>query len=124
MFPAIAGGYVLGGGMSMFGAMLTSDHSMQCLGTKDFFRVVLKNAHKMGYNFALFGSLFTGLDICIEKRRGRKDIWNPTLAGAIMGGYYGRQMYRRPGLIGGVIGGGIASIAIEYLMRATGMAPS
>ena len=122
VFPAVAGGYVMGGGFSMFGSMLASDHATQCLGTRDFFRSVFKNAHRMGYNFALFGALFTGLDVMLEKRRGRKDIWNPTIVGALLGGYYGRQMYRRPGLIGGACGGAFFSVLIEHLMKATGMA--
>merc|ERR1712000_198613 len=103
--PAVFGGYLMGGAFSLFGAMLTSDHASQCLGTKDFFRMIFRNAHKMGYNFALFGGIFTGCDVMLEKRRGHKDIWNPTITGGIMGAYYGRQMYRRPGMIGGAAAG-------------------
>ena len=122
MFPAVMGGYLMGGGFSLFGSMLASDHATQCLGARDFFKVIFKNAHRMGYNFALFGALFTGIDVALEKRRGRKDIWNPTITGALLGGYYGRQMYRRPGLIGGTAAGAVFSVVIEHLMRATGMA--
>ncbi len=121
--PAVIGGYVMGGGFSIFGAMLTSDHATQCLGTRDFFKAMFRNAHKMGYNFALFGGMFTGIDVALEKRRGHKDIWNPTITGGLMGGYYGRQMYRRPGLIGGAAAGALFSVLIEHLMKATGMAP-
>lgn len=120
--PAVIGGYLMGGAFSMFGAMLTSDHASQCLGTKDFFKMLFRNAHRMGYNFALFGGLFTGLDVALEKRRGHKDIWNPTITGGLMGAYYGRQMYRRPGLIGGAAAGAFFSVVIEKLMHATGMA--
>jgi mitochondrial import inner membrane translocase subunit TIM17 len=112
----VVGGYVLGLGFSLLGSMISAELSTQSMGTRDFFRYSLRSAHRMGGQFAFFGFIFGGMDVAFEKRRGKKDIWNPTLAGAIIGGGYGWRMYKRPGLIGGFVGGGIASAIFEKII--------
>ena len=116
----VFGGYPMGVILSLFGSMLSAETSTQAMGTKDFFKYSLKSAHRLGYNFAFFGFVFGGIEVALEKRRGRKDMWNPTISGAVLGGFYGRRSYGRPGFVGGVIGGGALSILFEYLMNAMG----
>ena len=119
---AIFGGYPMGCALSLFGSFISAETSTQCMGTKDFFKYSLKNAHKLGYQFAFFGFVFGGMEIAMEKRRGKKDVWNATVAGGALGAFYGYRSYRIPGFIGGTIGGGVLSIVFEYLMHAAGMA--
>lgn len=118
----VFGGYVMGCGFSMFGSMISAETATQCMGTGDFFRYSLRSAHRLGANFAYFGFLFGGIEVALEKRRGKKDMWNPTASGAILGAGYGWRSYRMPGLVGGVIGGAAFSILFEKLMDAMGFA--
>lgn len=82
----LVGGYVMGGAFSLFGSMISAEAAAQCMGTGDFFRYSMRNAHRMGANFGYFGFLFGGIEVALEKRRGKKDVWNPTIAGGIIGG--------------------------------------
>lgn len=119
--PSTFGGYVMGAGMSMFGAMVSVETAAQHMGTMDFFKYTLSNAHKLGKNFAFFGVVFGAMDHALEKRRGKKDIWNPVIAGGVLGGFYGRRSFRRPGLVGGFVGGAAFSVLIEIVMEKVGM---
>ncbi len=119
---AVMGGYPMGVLLSLFGSMISAETATQAMGTKDFFRYSFRTAHRLGYQFAYFGFLFTGIEVALEKRRGRKDMWNPTASGAILGAGYGWRNYRFPGLVGGTIGGGALSLVFEYLMNAMGFA--
>jgi import inner membrane translocase subunit TIM17 len=119
--PGIIGGYVMGGGFSLFGSMVSVETTAQSMGTADFFRYSLRSAHSLGKNFAFFGLIFGGIEVAMEKRRGKKDIWNVTTSGAILGGFYGWRSYRRPGFVGGVVAGAGFSILIEHVMDAIGM---
>ena len=120
----VAGGYVMGFGFSLFGSMISAETSTQALGTMDFFKYSLRGAHSLGANFAFFGFIFGGIEIALEKRRGRKDVWNPIASGGIIGGVYGWRAYRRPGLIGGIVGGAAASYVLEKLMEKLGFGAS
>nr|CCC95860.1 unnamed protein product [Trypanosoma congolense IL3000] len=117
----VAGGYVMGFGFSLFGAMISAESTTQRMGTADFFRYSLKSAHRLGVSFAYFGFLFGGIEVALEKRRGRKDVWNPTMAGGLLGGVYGARYYKAPGLVGGVVGGSAFSLLIERVMDSLGM---
>jgi len=118
--PGIIGGYVMGGGFSLFGSMVSVETTTQAMGTADFFRYSLRSAHRLGKNFSFFGLVFGGIEVALEKRRGVKDWYNVAASGGIIGGFYGWRHYRRPGLIGGFIGGAAASIAIEEMMDKLG----
>uniref|UniRef100_A0A7S1KWR3 Mitochondrial import inner membrane translocase subunit TIM22 n=1 Tax=Neobodo designis TaxID=312471 RepID=A0A7S1KWR3_NEODS len=119
--PGIVGGYIMGGAFSLFGSMISAETSTQAMGTRDFFKYSLRSAHRLGRSFAYIGVLFGGMEVALEKRRGRKDVWNITVAGAAIGGYWGYKSYRRPGFVGGVIGGAAFSIVTERMMEALGM---
>ncbi len=113
---SVVGGYGMGCVFSLFGTMISAETSTQSLGAKHFFAHSLRSAHRLGANFAFFGFVFTGMEVALEKRRGRKDIWNPTISGAVLGAGFGWRSYRRVGLVGGFAGGAVASIIIEKLM--------
>ncbi len=119
--PSVFGGYVMGAGMSLFGSMISVETAAQHMGTGDFFKYTLNNAHKLGRNFAFFGVVFGAMDHALEKRRGRKDMLNPVLSGGFIGGFYGWRSIRRPGLVGGFVGGALFSVAIEVIMDKVGM---
>ncbi|RNF10911.1 mitochondrial import inner membrane translocase subunit Tim17 [Trypanosoma rangeli] len=118
----VVGGYVMGFGFSLFGAMISAETATQRMGTADFFRHSLRSANKLGGSFAYFGFLFGGIEVALEKRRGRKDAWNPTASGAILGGAYGWRYYKAPGLVGGIVGGAAFSLVFERMIDALGFA--
>ncbi|KAG5506654.1 hypothetical protein JIQ42_06907 [Leishmania sp. Namibia] len=118
----VFGGYVMGFGFSLFGSMISAETSTQAMGTADFFRYSLRSAHRLAGSFAFFGFLFGGIEVALEKRRGRKDQWNPTIAGAIIGGGYGWRSYKHPGLAAGIVGGAAFSLVFEKMLDAMGMA--
>ena len=115
-------GYFMGYAFSLFGSMISAETATQCMGTADFFRYSMRGAHRMGANFAFFGFLFGGIEVALEKRLGRKDVWNPTIAGGIIGGAYGWRSYKHPGLVGGFVLGGAFSILFERIMDSMGFA--
>jgi hypothetical protein len=119
--PGIVGGYIMGGAFSLFGSMVSVETSTQAMGTRDFFKYSMRSAHRLGRSFAYIGVLFGGMEVALEKRRGRKDVWNITASGAVIGAYWGWRSYRRPGFIGGAIGGAAFSIITERMMEALGM---
>ncbi|CCW64592.1 unnamed protein product [Phytomonas sp. EM1] len=116
------GGYVMGYGFSLFGSMISAETSTQSMGTADFFRHSLRNAGKLGRSFAFFGFLFGGIEVALEKRRGRKDQWNPTLSGGLIGGGYGWRSYKYPGLVAGIAGGAALSLVFEKMIDWMGFA--
>ncbi|AIN96028.1 mitochondrial import inner membrane translocase subunit tim17, putative [Leishmania panamensis] len=118
----VFGGYIMGFGFSLFGSMISAETSTQAMGTADFFRHSLRSAHRLAGSFAFFGFLFGGIEVALEKRRGRKDQWNPTIAGAIIGGGYGWRSYKYPGLAAGIVGGAAFSLVFEKMLDAMGMA--
>lgn len=115
-------GYVMGFAFSLFGSMISAETATQSLGTADFFRHGFRSAHRLGANFALFGFLFCGLEVAIEKRRGRKDLWNQTCSGGVLGGAYGWRSAKAPGLAAGLAGGAAVSWAFEKLLAKMGWA--
>mmetsp|Transcript_35092 Transcript_35092/g.47924 ORF Transcript_35092/g.47924 Transcript_35092/m.47924 type:complete len:155 (+) Transcript_35092:41-505(+) len=123
----LAGGYVMGSAFSFLHAMITAETTTQSMGMKDFLRYSVKTAHRSGCNFATFGVFFGALEVALEKRRGRKDFWNPATSGALMGGYYGWRSYRHMGLWGGVVGGAVVTVLFEKMiayMTGTPMHPT
>ncbi|EPY34375.1 mitochondrial import inner membrane translocase subunit tim17, partial [Strigomonas culicis] len=93
----VAGGYGMGFLFSLFGAVFSLETATQSMGSADFFRYSFRNAHRLGASFAFFGFLFGGIEGALEKRRGRKDMWNPTFSGGLLGGAYGWRSYKYPG---------------------------
>lgn len=119
--PGAIGGYVMGAGINIFGAALSVESASQNMGVADFFKSTFSNAHKVGKNFGFFAVVFGVMDHAFEKRRGRKDMWNPIYSGAILGGFYGYRSYHRPGLVAGMAGGALFSWVTELLMAKMGM---
>ncbi|KAK7198722.1 mitochondrial import inner membrane translocase subunit TIM17 [Novymonas esmeraldas] len=115
-------GYCLGAAFTLFGSMISVETSTQAMGTADFFRHSLRNCHRMGCNFAAFSFFFGGLEVALEKRRGRKDKWNPTISGGVLGGFYGWRTFKYVGLTGGIAAGAALSLAFERLTDAMGFA--
>lgn len=115
------GGYVIGMAFSLFGSMISAETSTQSMGTADFFRYSVRNAHRMAVSFAAFGFVFGGLEVALEKRRGRKDQWNPTMVGGLLGGAYGWRSYKSPGLVAGLTAGAVLSLAFEKALDKMGM---
>lgn len=120
--PAVMGGYAMGFLFSMFGSVMRAEVQTQCMGAKDFFRHSIRGGHSLGGSFAFFGFIFTGMEVALEKRRGHKDMWNPTASGAFIGGFYGMRSYKVPGLVGGFVAGGAFSLLFEKLMHSMGFA--
>ncbi|KPA77655.1 putative mitochondrial inner membrane preprotein translocase Tim17 [Leptomonas pyrrhocoris] len=118
----VGGGYVMGFGFSLFGSMISAETATQSMGAADFFRYSVRSAHRMGVSFCFFGFLFGGIEVALEKRRGRKDKWNPTISGALIGGAYGWRSYKYPGLAAGVVGGAAFSLLFEKMMDWMGFA--
>ncbi|KPI83448.1 putative mitochondrial import inner membrane translocase subunit TIM17 [Leptomonas seymouri] len=118
----VFGGYVMGFGFSLFGSMISAETATQSMGTVDFFRYSLRSAHRVGGSFCFFGFLFGGIEVALEKRRGCKDKWNPTIAGGLIGGAYGWRSYKYPGLAAGVVGGAAFSLLFEKMMDWMGFA--
>lgn len=118
----VVGGYVMGFGFSLFGAMISAETATQAMGTADFFRYNIRSAGRLGCSFAFFGFLFGGIEVALEKRRGRKDQWNPTIAGGMIGGAYGWRSYKYPGLAAGVVGGAALSLVFEKMIDTMGFA--
>lgn len=116
----VFGGYPMGCGFSLFGAMISAETSTHAMGTSDFFRHSFRQAHRLGCSFAYFGFLFGGIEVALEKRRGKKDMWNPTISGALMGGAYGVRHYKMVGLVGGTLAGGAVSVLFEKLASTMG----
>ncbi|CAI5741806.1 unnamed protein product [Hyaloperonospora brassicae] len=52
---------------------------------------------KAGYEFALVGSIFAGVECVIERHRATHDIVNPILAGGVSGGMLGAWAARTSG---------------------------
>ncbi|KAG3108590.1 hypothetical protein PI124_g10612 [Phytophthora idaei] len=52
---------------------------------------------KAGYEFALVGSIFAGVECVIERERAAHDILNPILAGGVSGGALGAWAARSSG---------------------------
>ena len=102
--------------------VISAETATQCMGTADFFKHSFRTAHRLGSNFAYFGFLFGGIEVALEKRRGKKDMWNPTISGALLGGGYGWRSYKHPGLVAGAAGGALFSVAIEKVMDGLGFA--
>lgn len=117
----VIGGYVLGFGFSIFGSMISAETSTLSMGAADFFRYSLKNAHRMSCSFAYFGFIFSGIEAALEKRRGRRDIWNPTLSGGLMGAAYGWRCYRFSGFLAAGLSAGVASWGFERLLSRMGV---
>lgn len=114
--------YIMGTGFSLFGSMISAETSTQSMGTVDFFKYSLRSANRMGKSFAFFGFLFGGIEVAMEKRRGRKDKWNPTISGGLLGGAYGWRSYKYPGLAAGIVGGAAISLVFEKAMDWMGFA--
>lgn len=118
----VIGGYIMGFGFSLFGAMISAETATQKMGTADFFRYSVRSAHRLGVSFSFFGFLFGGIEVAMEKRRGRKDKWNPTISGGLIGGAYGWRSYKYPGLTAGVVGGAAFSLLFEKMLDIMGFA--
>lgn len=116
----VVGGYCLGFGFSLFGSMISAETSTNSMGTADFFKYNLRSASRLGVSFALFGFLFGGIEVALEKRRGRKDQWNPTISGGIIFGAMGWRSYKYPGLVGGIAAGAVMSLAFEKMLDMMG----
>lgn len=117
----VGGGYAMGVAFSLFGAMISAETATSAMGTAHYFKYALKNAHSLGANFAFFGFIFGGIEVALEKRRGRKDYWNQTASGALIGAIYGYRSFKFPGLIGGFAGGAVFSLLIERVMDSAGI---
>ncbi|KAG6964597.1 hypothetical protein JG687_00005876 [Phytophthora cactorum] len=74
---------------------------------------------KAGYEFALVGSIFAGVECVIERERAAHDILNPILAGGVSGGALGMWAARSSGpklLVQNTVKGaaGFAVIAVVF----------
>lgn len=117
----VVGGYALGFGISLFGSMISVETATQSLGAADFFRHSFRSASRLGASFAFFGFIFGGVEVALEKRRGRKDKWNPTVAGGLLGCAYGWRYYKAPGFVAGFAGGAGFSLVFEKMLDMMGM---
>eukprot|EP01013_Petalomonas_cantuscygni_P009118 TRINITY_DN21894_c0_g1_i1.p1 TRINITY_DN21894_c0_g1~~TRINITY_DN21894_c0_g1_i1.p1 ORF type:complete len:166 (+),score=16.74 TRINITY_DN21894_c0_g1_i1:177-674(+) len=80
-------GFGLGMVFSIFGSAMTpmGGYLSDNLGIKETFKRIGSDAVRHGRNFAIIGFYFAVLDLVLEKRRGRHDIWNPLITAYIVG---------------------------------------
>jgi len=58
---------------------------------KSDFKRQMKGATRSAGGWAMIGFLFGGLELAVEKRRARHDIWNPTVTGFVVGAVQARS---------------------------------
>eukprot|EP00667_Euglena_gracilis_P026103 EG_transcript_31130 len=89
VFPMVM--FAFGGGMGMGDTTVGVSARTHWKAYKvDVVRAVKQARHGAG-GWAMIGFLFGGLELAVEKRRARHDIWNPTLTGFVVGAVQARK---------------------------------
>ncbi|KAM7540441.1 hypothetical protein Aperf_G00000020632 [Anoplocephala perfoliata] len=113
------GGLVLGGIFGLFTASidpLSTVTGTETVTTKAVAKEMYARAASHGKNFAVIGGLFAGTECALETVRGKSDLFNSTVSGAIVGGSIGLRAGLQAGLAGAA-GFAAFSTLIDYYFR-------
>ncbi|GFO27642.1 mitochondrial import inner membrane translocase subunit tim22 [Plakobranchus ocellatus] len=111
-------GFALGGAFGLFTAGVDpmSTMSTETPTTRMVLREMKNRSLSYGKNFALVGAMFAGTECLVESYRGKTELINGTMSGAIVGGVLGVRAGLKAGALGAV-GFAVFSTAIDYYMR-------
>ncbi|GFR97150.1 mitochondrial import inner membrane translocase subunit Tim22 [Elysia marginata] len=111
-------GFALGGVFGLFTAGVDpmSTISPETPSTKMVLREMKNRSLSYGKNFALVGAMFAGTECLVESYRGKTELINGTMSGAIVGGILGVRAGLKAGVFGAA-GFALFSTAIDYYMR-------
>lgn len=84
--------------------------------TKAVVKEMYARAVSHGKNFAVIGGLFAGTECALETVRGKSDLFNSTLTGALVGGSIGLRAGLQAGFAGAA-GFAAFSTLIDYYFR-------
>ncbi|THD19622.1 Mitochondrial import inner membrane translocase [Fasciola hepatica] len=113
------GGFVLGGIFGLFSASvdpMSTIHGGETPTTREVAREMYARSLSHAKSFAMIGALFAGTECVLESHRGKSDLLNSTLSGAIVGGAIGFRAGLQPGVVGAA-GFALFSTAIDYYFR-------
>ncbi|TGZ64425.1 hypothetical protein CRM22_006384 [Opisthorchis felineus] len=113
------GGFVLGGVFGLFSASvdpMSTIHGAETPTTRQVAREMYSRSLSHAKSFAMIGAMFAGTECILESHRGKSDLLNSTLSGAIVGGAIGFRAGLQPGIVGAV-GFALFSTAIDYYFR-------
>ncbi|CAH8513238.1 unnamed protein product [Schistosoma turkestanicum] len=113
------GGFVLGGIFGLFSASvdpMSTVHGAETPTTRQVLKEMYSRSLSHAKSFAVIGTLFAGTECTVESYRGKSDLLNSTLSGAIVGGGIGFRAGLQAGLVG-ASGFAIFSTAIDYYFR-------
>ncbi|CAM0512494.1 unnamed protein product [Fasciola hepatica] len=113
------GGFVLGGIFGLFSASvdpMSTIHGGETPTTREVAREMYARSLSHAKSFAMIGALFAGTECVLESHRGKSDLLNSTLSGAIVGSAIGFRAGLQPGVVGAA-GFALFSTAIDYYFR-------
>ncbi|CAH8580369.1 unnamed protein product [Schistosoma rodhaini] len=113
------GGFVLGGIFGLFSASvdpMSTVYGAETPTTRQVMKEMYSRSLSHAKSFAMIGTLFAGTECALESYRGKSDLLNSTLSGAIVGGGIGFRAGLQAGLLGAA-GFSIFSTAIDYYFR-------
>ncbi|KAK7088366.1 mitochondrial import inner membrane translocase subunit Tim22-like [Littorina saxatilis] len=111
-------GFALGGAFGLFTAGVDPMSTMttETPTTRMVLKEMKNRSLSYGKNFAMIGAMFAGTECLLESYRGKSDLANGTLSGAIVGGVIGFRAGLKPGIIGAA-GFAAFSAVIDYFLR-------
>ncbi|XP_076452818.1 mitochondrial import inner membrane translocase subunit Tim22-like [Babylonia areolata] len=111
-------GFALGGVFGLFTASVDpmSTMSTETPTTRMVLTEMKNRSLSYGKNFAMIGAMFAGTECLLESYRGKSDMANGPLSGAIVGGVIGFRAGLKPGLLGAA-GFAAFSTVIDYFLR-------
>lgn len=110
---------VLGGVFGLFTASidpLSTVTGTETATTRTVAKEMYARAISHGKNFAVIGGLFAGTECALETARGRSDLLNSMMTGALVGGSIGLRAGLQAG-IAGAAGFAAFSTLIDYYFR-------
>ncbi|KAM3179578.1 hypothetical protein ACTXT7_000313 [Hymenolepis weldensis] len=113
------GGMVLGSVFGLFTASidpLSTVTGTETATTRTVAKEMYARAVSHGKNFAVIGGLFAGTECALETARGRSDLLNSMMTGALVGGSIGLRAGLQAG-IAGAAGFAAFSTLIDYYFR-------
>ncbi|KAH8870464.1 Mitochondrial import inner membrane translocase subunit TIM22 [Schistosoma japonicum] len=113
------GGFVLGGIFGLFSASvdpMSTVHGAETPTTRQVMKEMYSRSLSHAKSFAMIGTLFAGTECALESCRGKSDLLNSTLSGAIVGGGIGFRAGLQACILGAA-GFSIFSTAIDYYFR-------
>ncbi|CAH8544715.1 unnamed protein product [Dicrocoelium dendriticum] len=113
------GGFVLGGIFGLFSASvdpMSTTHGANIPTTREVAREMYSRSLSHAKSFAMIGAMFAATECLLESHRGKSDLLNSTLSGAIVGGTIGFRAGLQPAIVGAA-GFALFSTAVDYYFR-------